>query len=131
MVTRKNNKINCLNGLWPLAIADLRNILRSTGASGIAPPRDLVRLSARHLHSVIFGWTNLKTAQIYVEKAANKRRMTVNAFEHRERSIEAGSVSLPRPQNIDETNEEKTMHNQCEEIGMVGDERLELPTSSV
>ncbi|EJJ28075.1 phage integrase family protein [Rhizobium sp. CF142] len=55
----------------------------------------------------IFGWTNLKTAQIYVEKA-NRRRMTANAFERRERSSEAESVSLSRPQNPIETNEEKS-----------------------
>ena len=55
----------------------------------------------------IFGWTNLKTAQIYVEKA-NKRRMTANAFERRERSIESESVSLSQPQNSNETNEEKS-----------------------
>ncbi len=78
----------------------------------------------------IFGWTNLKTAQIYVEKA-NKRRMTANAFERRERSIRSECVSLSEPQNSNETNEEKAMHNQRRNLGMVGDERLELPTSSV
>jgi len=55
----------------------------------------------------IFGWTNLKTAQMYIEKV-NKRRMTANAFERRERSIKAESVSLSRPQNTSETNEEKS-----------------------
>jgi site-specific recombinase XerD len=55
----------------------------------------------------IFGGANLKTAQIYVEKA-NKRRMTANAFERRERSIESGSVPLSQTQNSNETNEEKS-----------------------
>ncbi|MEX2694873.1 tyrosine-type recombinase/integrase [Rhizobium mongolense] len=54
----------------------------------------------------IFGWTNLKTAQIYVEKS-NKRRTTANAFDRREQSSSEQNVSLLPPKNVSETNEGK------------------------
>ncbi|WP_092587797.1 hypothetical protein [Rhizobium mongolense] len=55
----------------------------------------------------IFGWTKLKTAQIYVEKA-NKRRMTANAFDRREQYSSEQNVSLLPPKNVGETNEGKS-----------------------
>lgn len=55
----------------------------------------------------IFGWTNLRTAQIYIDKA-NNRRMAANAFRRRERVAEKESVSLLRCKNANETNERKS-----------------------
>ena len=55
----------------------------------------------------IFGWSNLRAAQIYIEKA-NKRKMTANAFRRRERAAEKQSVSLLRGKKANETNEVKS-----------------------
>lgn len=55
----------------------------------------------------VFGWTNLRTAQIYIDKA-NKRTMTANAFRRRQRAEEEESVSLFRDKKANETNEEKS-----------------------
>ncbi|MGO4353883.1 tyrosine recombinase XerC [Rhizobium sp. RAF36] len=55
----------------------------------------------------IFGWTNLRTAQIYIDKA-NKRKMARNAFRRRERASEKQSVSLLKGKKRNETNEAKS-----------------------
>jgi len=55
----------------------------------------------------IFGWTNLKTAQIYIEKA-NKRTLAATAYKDLEEAEQEESVSLSRPQNSNETNEGKS-----------------------
>lgn len=55
----------------------------------------------------IFGWTNLRTAQIYIDRA-NKRTMTANAFKRRQQAKEEESVSLLRGKKANETNEGKS-----------------------
>ncbi|MBB5044037.1 tyrosine-type recombinase/integrase [Shinella fusca] len=55
----------------------------------------------------VFGWTNLKTAQGYIEKA-QKRIMARNAADRLERHRERESVSLSGSETPDETNEGKS-----------------------
>lgn len=55
----------------------------------------------------VFGWNNLKTAQIYIAQA-EKRRLRANAFERREEYEKQKSVSVSTAQNAHETNQEKT-----------------------
>jgi len=55
----------------------------------------------------VFGWSNLKTAQIYIEQA-ERRRMRANAFERREQYEKQKNASLSEPKATDETNEEKS-----------------------
>ena len=50
----------------------------------------------------VFGWSNLKTAQIYIEQA-EKRRMRMNAFERRAEYENRRSVSLYATTISDET----------------------------
>ncbi len=54
----------------------------------------------------VFGWSNLRTAQIYIEQA-EKRRMRTNAFERREEYEKRKNVPLSAPKSTDETNEVK------------------------
>lgn len=54
----------------------------------------------------VFGWSNLKTAQIYIEKA-NKRKMRTNAFDRKAEYEKRQSVSLSEAVTADETNEAK------------------------
>jgi integrase len=54
----------------------------------------------------VFGWSNLRTAQIYIEQA-EKRRMRANAFERREEYEKRKSVPLLAPKSANETNEGK------------------------
>ena len=54
----------------------------------------------------LFGWTNFKTAQIYIEKA-EKRRMRTNAFERKAAYEKRSSVPLFEPKTANETNEEE------------------------
>ncbi|WP_226785240.1 tyrosine-type recombinase/integrase [Pseudorhizobium xiangyangii] len=51
----------------------------------------------------VFGWSNLRTAQIYIEKA-EKRRMRTNAFERRAAYEKQKSVSLLAAEKPNETN---------------------------
>ncbi|NLS20092.1 hypothetical protein HGP16_26510 [Rhizobium sp. P40RR-XXII] len=51
----------------------------------------------------LFGWTNFKTAQIYIEKA-EKRRMRTNAFERKAAYEKRSSVPLFEPKMANETN---------------------------
>ncbi len=53
----------------------------------------------------IFGWTNLRTAQIYIEKA-NKTRLRENAFSRLDKSENSESVSKSSVAARVETNEE-------------------------
>jgi len=55
----------------------------------------------------VFGWSNLRTAQIYIEKA-EKRRMRANAFNRRAEYEKQRSVPLSEPQDPNETNEGKS-----------------------
>lgn len=55
----------------------------------------------------LFGWSNLKTAQIYIEKA-EKRRMQANAFERKAAYEKRSSVPLFEPKKANETNEDKS-----------------------
>lgn len=55
---------------------------------------------------VVFGWSNLKTAQIYIKKA-NDRRMSMNAFDRRTAYFKQESVSLSGTKIPNETSEEK------------------------
>lgn len=52
----------------------------------------------------VFGWTNLRTAQIYIEQA-EKRRMRRNAFDRREAYEKLKNVSLSATEKPNETNE--------------------------
>lgn len=54
----------------------------------------------------VFGWTNLRTAQIYIDKA-NKRTMTANAFKRRQRAEDEENVSLLRGKKANETKDGK------------------------
>ncbi|MCF3643002.1 site-specific integrase [Rhizobium sp. TRM95111] len=54
----------------------------------------------------LFGWSNLKTAQIYIEQA-EKRKMRANAFERRAEYKKRQSVPLSLPKSADETEKEK------------------------
>ncbi|MBZ5761778.1 tyrosine-type recombinase/integrase [Rhizobium sp. VS19-DR104.2] len=54
----------------------------------------------------IFGWSNLRTAQIYIEQAS-KRRMRANAFDRREEYKKKENVSLLAAEKSNETKEEK------------------------
>jgi len=54
----------------------------------------------------VFGWSNLRTAQIYIEQA-EKRRMRANAFDRREKYERTRNVSLSTAKPTLETNEEK------------------------
>ncbi|WP_446982349.1 tyrosine-type recombinase/integrase [Rhizobium leguminosarum] len=54
----------------------------------------------------IFGWTNLKTAQIYIDKA-NKQKLAATAFEDLEDADNEESVSLSRHKNAGETKDGK------------------------
>lgn len=55
----------------------------------------------------VFGWSNFRTAQIYIEKA-EKRRMRSNAFDRRAEYERRKSVSALKAQGTNETNEEKS-----------------------
>ncbi|MVA36110.1 tyrosine-type recombinase/integrase [Agrobacterium vitis] len=55
----------------------------------------------------LFGWSNMKTAQIYIAQA-DKRRMTANAQERLASSKETQSVSISAAKRRDETKGEKS-----------------------
>lgn len=55
----------------------------------------------------VFGWTNLKTAQIYIEQA-EKRKMRANAFERRAEYEKRQSVSDFEAKKPNETKSEKS-----------------------
>ncbi len=55
----------------------------------------------------VFGWSNLRTAQIYIEKA-EQRRMRSNAFKRREEHEKGKSVPLSPPKKADETKGQKS-----------------------
>lgn len=55
----------------------------------------------------LFGWSNMKTAQIYIQQA-DKRRMAVNAQERLALHKATQSVSNPAPKSADETNGAKS-----------------------
>jgi len=55
----------------------------------------------------LFGWTNLRTTQIYIEKA-QKRVMARNAAERLQKHKDRESVSLSSAKTPSETNEEKS-----------------------
>lgn len=78
----------------------------------------------------VFGWSNLRTAQIYIEKA-DKRRLISSAYDRRTNYQKPNGVSLLAVESVDETKPEKAMRKQCDFWGMVGDDGLEPPTSSV
>jgi len=55
----------------------------------------------------VFGWSNLRTAQIYIEQA-EKRRMRRNAFDRREAYEKLRNVPLSGAASPNETNEGKS-----------------------
>lgn len=55
----------------------------------------------------VFGWSNLRTAQIYIEKA-EKRRLRAAAFEQRAEYEKQRNVPLSKPKDPSETNKEKS-----------------------